>query len=91
MCTGPNQVQIAATVAPGTKCLMYLLSPISYPISLFLDICLGKHHNVRFRNQDLKALIHLHSSKIMEESNNDYNYGLDQFQSNIIERAIELK
>ena len=48
VCTGPSQIEIAAGIAPLTRILMCLLSPIAYPISLLLDCCLGKHHKPRF-------------------------------------------
>ena len=61
ICTGPNQLPIASFLAPMTKCLMILLGVISYPISLMLD-CLLRHRELnRFNNNDLKALIGLHS------------------------------
>ena len=61
ICTGPNQLPIASFLAPMTKCLMILLGVISYPISLLLD-CLLRHRELnRFNNNDLKALIGLHS------------------------------
>ena len=39
---------------------MYASCPLSYPISLLLDVVLGKHEKARFLNADLKALIDLH-------------------------------
>ena len=41
ICTGPDQIKIASMVAPMTKCLMYICSPISYPIAKLLDYLLG--------------------------------------------------
>ena len=46
-CTGPDQVKIAAFVAPLTKGLMWGTYPISYPISLLLDRLLGNHTKSR--------------------------------------------
>ena len=60
VCTGPNQIRIAAAVSPVTLTLMYASCPLSYPISLLLDVLLGKHEKARFLNADLKALIDLH-------------------------------
>lgn len=57
VCTGPNQIKIAACVSPVTLGLMYLSFPLSYPMSLLLDALLGKHSKSRFLNTDLKALI----------------------------------
>jgi len=47
-CTGPDQIKIAALVAPLTKILMWFTYPISYPISLLLDHLLGEHTKSRF-------------------------------------------
>lgn len=47
LCTGANQINIAAFLAPLTHTLMYLTSPISYPISLLLDYCFGTHSKSR--------------------------------------------
>ena len=69
VCTGPNQIKIAATVAPFTKGLMYISFLISYPISLLLDLILGKHSKSRFLNTDLKALIELHSVNAISQLN----------------------
>lgn len=47
ICTGPEQVRIAAMVAPLTKGLMWFTYPISYPIARLLDYLLGEHHKSR--------------------------------------------
>lgn len=46
-CTGPDQIKIAAMIAPVTKFLMFITYPISYPISILLDFLLGEHHKSR--------------------------------------------
>jgi metal transporter CNNM len=46
-CTGPNQIQIAAKLSCLTRSLMWISSPISYPISLLLDCMFGKHSKSR--------------------------------------------
>ena len=46
-CTGPDQVKIAALIAPLTTFLMYFTYPLSYPISLLLDHLLGEHTKSR--------------------------------------------
>lgn len=48
---------------------MYLSSPISFPISKLLDILLGHHSKSRFLNNDLKALIELHTINALEKMN----------------------
>ena len=67
ICTGPDQIKIASMVAPLTKFLMYLCSPLSYPIALILDRLLGKHTKSRFQNSDLKALIELHTFNSLQQ------------------------
>jgi metal transporter CNNM len=47
ICTGPEQVRIAAMVAPLTKSLMWFTYPISYPIAKLLDYLLGEHDKSR--------------------------------------------
>lgn len=48
LCTGPNQMKIAAFLAPFTYCLMIITFPISYPIARFMDLVIGKHGKTRF-------------------------------------------
>lgn len=47
ICTGPDQVKIAAKVSPLTNILMLGTYPISYPIAKLLDYILGEHHKSR--------------------------------------------
>jgi len=74
VCTGPNQIKIAAFLAPFTRYLMLLTSPLSYPIGKILDKVLGTHSKSRFMNSDLKSLIELHTytalSKLKEQKHN---------------------
>jgi metal transporter CNNM len=69
VCTGPDQIKIASLVAPLTKGLMYVTAPISYPIAKALDYLLGEHHKSRFLNNDLKALIELHTYNSLQKMN----------------------
>lgn len=48
---------------------MYLSSPISFPIAKLLDFLLGQHSKSRFLNNDLKALIELHTINALEKMN----------------------
>eukprot|EP00826_Nyctotherus_ovalis_P062718 TRINITY_DN9124_c0_g1_i5.p1 TRINITY_DN9124_c0_g1~~TRINITY_DN9124_c0_g1_i5.p1 ORF type:complete len:509 (+),score=140.79 TRINITY_DN9124_c0_g1_i5:150-1676(+) len=93
ICTGPNQIAIAAALAPCTKFLMMMEAPISYTISLLLDLCLGKHTKNRYKNTDLKALIELHTQNAvheMEQEERKGAMGLSQEQSKLITGAIDL-
>ena len=60
LCTGPNQMKIAAFLAPFTYALMVITYPLSFPIAKFMDLVVGKHGKTRFCNSDLKGLIELH-------------------------------
>ena len=48
---------------------MYISSPISFPIAKMLDLLLGQHSKSRFINNDLKALIELHTIQALEKMN----------------------
>lgn len=81
---------------------MYISSPLSYPISLLLDVILGTHTKSRFQNNDLVALIELHThnalKKIAEDSNQEHDenslfnneIGLDEAQASLMISAIEI-
>ena len=60
LCTGPNQMKIAAFLAPFTYGLMVITFPLSYPIAKFMDLVVGKHAKTRFCKSDLKSVIELH-------------------------------
>ena len=60
LCTGPNQMKIAAFLAPFTYSLMVITYPLSYPIAKFMDLVVGLHGKTRFCNSDLKSVIELH-------------------------------
>ena len=60
LCTGPNQMKIAAFLAPFTYALMVITYPLSYPIAKFMDCVVGLHGKTRFCNSDLKSVIELH-------------------------------
>ena len=71
LCTGPRQIQIAAMAAPMTRFLMIVSWPITYWLGKCLDIILGEQGKTRYQNQDLKALVEMHTyeaiKKISEE------------------------
>ncbi len=81
---------------------MYISSPLSYPISIFLDYLLGIHTKNRFLNNDLKALIELHTTNALKNMNFFDGFeekaderireeiGLDQEQANLMISAIEM-
>lgn len=98
ICTGPDQVKIASIVAPFTKGLMLITSPLSYPLAKLLDHLLGEHHRSRFLNNDLKALIELHTINALEqihfqseESTGLNKMGLHDEQANLMISALEIR
>jgi metal transporter CNNM len=52
---------------------MYVLGFICYPIALLLDYLLGEHDITRYKNDQLKALVNLHSKNTLEQMNYDMN------------------
>ena len=98
LCTGPNQLKIASTLAKPTLFLMYITYPISYPLSLLVDKVVGKHMKSRFANSDLRGLIELHTkdalNKIKEEEEGivfGKNIGLSTAQANAMLGAIDIE
>lgn len=99
ICTGPDQVKIAAYVAPLTRILMVVSSPLSYPLAKVLDRLLGEHHKSRFLNNDLKALIELHTFNSLEkihineepERKSVTRMGLYDEQANLMISALEIR
>jgi metal transporter CNNM len=104
ICTGPDQVKIASMIAPLTRFLMTASSPVSYPIARLLDYLLGEHHKSRFINNDLKALIELHTLNalqkmdLLDHSEGDNSHrkshvkmGLDDEQANLMISALEIR
>lgn len=66
LCTGTNQLEIAAFLSPIVKFEMLILSPINIPLGLLLDKLLGVHTKSRYLNSDLRALIELHTYKSLQ-------------------------
>ncbi|OMJ76944.1 hypothetical protein SteCoe_23569 [Stentor coeruleus] len=85
LCTGPDQLKIASKLVPIVKIIMFLFSPISYPIAKLLDCVLGEEHGKKFKNDDLKALVSLHE---VQDAQNKSGLGIGQV--NIIHGAIDL-
>ncbi|KAJ8075770.1 hypothetical protein PM082_021400 [Marasmius tenuissimus] len=53
---------LGAKLAGLTKCLIYGLGIISWPVAKFLEFVLGPHHGIIYRRGELKELIAMHSS-----------------------------
>jgi metal transporter CNNM len=66
LCTGPSQIKIAVIMCPIVTALMYITSPISWPIAKLLDKMMGEHELQRFSNDELRRLIVLHSKAALQ-------------------------
>ncbi|KAK3806677.1 MAG: hypothetical protein J3Q66DRAFT_289946, partial [Benniella sp.] len=51
--------------------LMYLFSPVAYPIAMLLDSWLGVHHGTTYRRTELKTLVSLHQVDRIGELTDD--------------------
>lgn len=96
ICTGPQQIKIGAFLAPLIQLLKIALGIISYPIAKVLDMILGEHMATRYSNNDLKALIELHSYHALEaidKFNNEHVFerGLKPYQTKMINSVIDLR
>ncbi|KAF9311560.1 hypothetical protein BG003_007287 [Podila horticola] len=62
----PQAVCARYGLAIGSYCakpmlvLMYIMSPVAYPIAMLLDSWLGVHHGTTYRRTELKTLVSLH-------------------------------
>ena len=52
-------------MVPIIKGLMAVLFIVCWPISKVLDVVLGEHDVTRYKNEQLKALVNLHSKKAL--------------------------
>jgi metal transporter CNNM len=58
--TGPDQIKIAARLAPVVRTVMFVLSPIAYPIAKVLDIVLHEEETEGMYNRgELSALVRI--------------------------------
>ena len=92
--TGPQQLEIASKMTSLVNFLMIAVGIIAFPISCILDWLLGEHHTLRYNNNDLKALIELHSLKALQDtlgSPDMLGFGLQPFQTKMIQGAIDIQ
>ncbi|KAF9934307.1 hypothetical protein FBU30_002446 [Linnemannia zychae] len=62
---------IGAYCAKPMLVLMYITSPVSYPIAMLLDSWLGVHHGTTYRRTELKTLVSLHQVDRIGELTDD--------------------
>ena len=80
-------------MAPAVKLLMLTTGIITYPIARALDITLGEHDVTRYKNDQLKRLVQMHSRQALEDLkiHQSDNMGLTMMQSKIISNAFDLR
>ena len=66
--TGKHQLRIAAFFTPMVRFLMFMTSPISYPISRLLDYLLGEEEHDAYSKDELKAFIRMHGHREQYQS-----------------------
>lgn len=96
ICTGPQQIKIGATLAPFIHLLKVVLGIVAYPIAKILDAVLGEHMTTRYSNNDLKALIELHSYHALEaldkvKGEQVTETGLQPYQTKMIKSVIDFR
>ena len=107
LCTGPRQIQIAAYAAPLTRFLMIISWPITFWLGKCLDIILGEQGKTRYQNQDLKAIVEMHTYDAIkkieeEEEKNPYiakedipkpseKMGLNKMEANLMISALTIR
>ena len=95
--TGPQQIKIGAYLAPVIQGLKIALGIVAYPIAKILDVVLGEHMTTRYTNNDLKALIELHTLHTLEtiekegthKDDIEHKQGLMPYQSRMIKSVID--
>jgi len=77
---------VGANLAWFCRVLIFVTFFISWPISKLLDYCLGREHITRYKHNELKELVSMHSEGVAGESG-----ALSLDESTIIRGALELR
>lgn len=85
-CTGPDQLKIAYYMTPLVRIIVVIFFPVSYPISKLLNWVFGGHRSYKLKNEEIKALISLHTSMYGSK----HTSGLMKVQVKMIHGAIDL-
>ncbi|KAK7246662.1 hypothetical protein RIF29_41532 [Crotalaria pallida] len=75
---------IGATVAPAVRVLVWICSPVAFPLSKVLDYLLGHRKEAIFRRAELKTLVNLHGNEAGKGGE------LSHHETSIISGALEL-
>mmetsp|Transcript_4800 Transcript_4800/g.8955 ORF Transcript_4800/g.8955 Transcript_4800/m.8955 type:complete len:430 (+) Transcript_4800:887-2176(+) len=90
--TGPDQLKIASRLVPLVRTVMYVFSPISYPLALLLDKILGTAPTTtNFTSEDLRKLLILHQYTYENRPTSTNDKGLSPAQIQMINGAIDLR
>jgi CBS domain containing-hemolysin-like protein len=89
--TGPDQLKIASRLVPFVRGVMYLFFPISYPVAMLLDKCLGESPSTAFTSDDLRNLLVLHQHTYEKRQSLSEDKGLSEEQLQMINGAIDLR
>ncbi|PWY78353.1 DUF21-domain-containing protein [Aspergillus heteromorphus CBS 117.55] len=76
---------IGAWMAPCVMALMYIMSPVAYPVAKLLDYLLGEDHGTIYKKAGLKTLVTLH--KTLGEAGEQLNSD----EVTIISAVLDLK
>jgi len=88
--TGPNQIEIAATLVPLVNFCMFVLYPIAAPIAWMLDQLLGEEHDDRFNKAELRALVKLHTGPSHKKPSHHQESHTSRAESAEIRKKLEL-
>mmetsp|Transcript_41535 Transcript_41535/g.77830 ORF Transcript_41535/g.77830 Transcript_41535/m.77830 type:complete len:556 (-) Transcript_41535:281-1948(-) len=70
--TGPRQLHLASLMCPLVWVLIFLTTPIAWPIAKLLDFVLGDSSTItRYNRQQMQTLVNLHQKRNAEQLDED--------------------
>ena len=89
--TGPKQLSIAAACAPLVYVVLFLFSPVAYPISLVLDKLLGKEEGItQYNRREMATLVRLQHEEVSRGGGGDID-DMHMDEVAIIEGALTFR